>query len=99
MTSIILSGIFGLLGPIADGMLAPLYGIILGIVPDISGNFDNINQFLTGASTYVTCIYRWFLFTKDMFSILFLYMFAKYSIQVVSAGISMIFRLKKHILF
>lgn len=88
----LVSIIFTLVGNLVNTFMTPFINLVLNVVPDAQTHYTNISIFFQQASIYVTCIYRWFLFTKEMFQVLFVYWFARFSIYVISAGVRTILR-------
>ena len=66
-------GIFNVIATLANTFMTPFINAILLIFPDLQESYGYIVIFLNYAFTYLTCIYRWLLFTPAMFSLLFTY--------------------------
>lgn len=88
-------GIYTMIGGLISAIMSPFVNAVLQLVPDAEARFLDINAFFMQAGTYVTCIYRWLLFTKPMFQILFVYFGVKFAIFMITSVISLIFRFKK----
>lgn len=80
----LLSGVVTLIGVIVDWVMTPYINTLISLFPSMDDVFSNIVAFFEYATTFVTCVYRWFLFTRPMFVLLFGYFVAKFSIWVLA---------------
>ena len=74
--------VFSIITTLVDLVMTPFINGIIALFPATQVYFQSVVDFFQVAFTYVTCVYRWFLFTPQMFILLFTYFFAKYGLWV-----------------
>lgn len=87
MFEMLLRFIFTVVSNMMQMLMSPFISVIVNMFPDVQAHFINIAHFLSSAFTYLTTIYRWFLFTTPMFLALFDYFAIKFSIWVVACAV------------
>ena len=85
--------VFIVISSIMDAIMTPFVNIVLTLVPDLTTPVLNFQAFLASGFTYLTCIYRWLLFTPEMFSALFLYFLTKYAIFITTNAVRLAIKL------
>lgn len=87
MFELLINFIFNVVSTIAQAFMTPVINIIFAMIPDLTVHAEHVFQWFNLAFQYLTCVYRWFLFTPAMFVLLFDYFAIKFTIWVTACGL------------
>lgn len=87
MAHILINAIFNIVTTISQAILTPFISVLFALFPDLSTQLGYVLQWFGMAIQYLTCVYRWFLFTPEMFVVLFDFFALRFTIFVLSSSI------------
>lgn len=87
MLQMLINFIFNIILTIVQIVLSPFFNALFALFPAVGQYFSHITEFFSSAIMYVGTILRWFLFTPEMWTLLFDYYVIKYGVYILVVAI------------